>query len=106
MGYYKRLMIEAMQPKEEPPMEVLLPKGYKMTITPQPWIPVREQLPEEGKPDSILLYLDHRDGYGGQAVGYFLGGKFWLYEDGNTSCDKAGVDATHWMPLPEPPEVK
>jgi hypothetical protein len=32
-----------------------------------------------------------------------LGGEFWLYEDGNITCDEAGVDATHWMPLPEPP---
>jgi hypothetical protein len=70
------------------------------------WISVTERLPEEGQPDSILLYLDYRDGYGGQAVGYFLGGEFWLYEDGNITCDKAEVDATHWMPLPEPPEVK
>jgi len=67
------------------------------------WIAVSERLPEEGEPNSILLYLDYRDGYGGQAVGYFLGGNFWLYEDGNITCDKAGVDATHWMPLPEPP---
>ena len=70
------------------------------------WIPVSERLPEEGEPNSILLYLDYRDGYGGQDVGYFLGGNFWLYEDGNITCDKAGVDATHWMPLPEPPEAK
>jgi hypothetical protein len=67
------------------------------------WISVGERLPEDGRPDSILLYLDYRDGYGGQAVGYFLGGEFWLYEDGNITCDEAGVDATHWMPLPEPP---
>jgi hypothetical protein len=68
------------------------------------WISVSERLPEEDKPESILLYLDYRDGYGGQAVGYFLGGEFWLYEDGNIPCSKAEVDVIYWMPLPEAPE--
>ena len=70
------------------------------------WIPVSERLPEENKPDSILLYVDHRDGYGSQVVGYFLAGEFWLYENDNITCNEAEVDATHWMPLPDPPEVK
>jgi hypothetical protein len=69
------------------------------------WVPVSARLPiEGGRPRSVLLYLDHRDGYGSQAVGYFLGGEFWLYEDGNITCDKAGVDVLYWMPLPTPPE--
>lgn len=81
-----------------------LVRGSEKLIAEVPlWRPVGEELPEEGKPESILLYLDYRDGCGGQAVGYFLGGEFWLYEDGNITCDEAGVDVTHWMPLPEPP---
>jgi|688.fasta_scaffold2337375_1 hypothetical protein len=81
-------------------MEIINGKVYTLTDR---WVSVSDRLPEEGRPDSILLYLNYRDGYGGQAVGYFLGGEFWLYEDGNITCDEAGVDATHWMPLPEPP---
>ena len=65
------------------------------------WIPVTERSPEDSR--SVLLYLDHRDGYGSAAVGYYIGGEFWLYEGDNITCDSAGVDATHWMPLPAPP---
>ena len=65
------------------------------------WIPVTERSPEDS--NSVLLYLDHRDGYGSAAVGYYMGGEFWLYEGVNITCDSAGVDATHWMPLPAPP---
>lgn len=68
---------------------------------PNGWIPVTERAPEDSK--SVLLYLDHRDGCGSAAVGYYIDGEFWLYEDDNITCDSAGVDATHWMPLPAPP---
>lgn len=58
---------------------------YALTVAAR-WIPVEERLPEEG--EVVLLY------YGGDtdpiAVGKYLG--------------LGGV--THWMPLPEPPEVK
>ena len=58
---------------------------YALTVAAR-WIPVEERLPEEGQ--VVLLY------YGGDtdpiAVGKYLG--------------LGGV--THWMPLPEPPEVK
>jgi hypothetical protein len=27
-----------------------------------------------------------------------------LYEDGNITCDEAGVDVLYWMPLPTPPD--
>ena len=83
MGYYKRLMIEAMEPKEEPPMEVL------------GWIPVKARLPEDGvwvlwfnKSWSCQLVVAKRDGesldWGGDLCGTLHG-------------------FTHWMPLPEPP---
>ena len=48
------------------------------------WIPVEERLPEERV--EVLLHYDD----GSMEVGKYLG--------------LGGV--THWMPLPEPPEVK
>ena len=59
------------------------------------WIPVEERLPEEGvrvlvfdkafrQPEMGTYYA--ADGWGGDEI--------------------AMLDPTHWMPLPEPPEVK
>lgn len=55
------------------------------------WISVKEQLPEEQK--DVLVYLKR----GGCAVDYFIPSR----------NDKWGYkDVTHWMPLPEPPDVR
>ena len=94
MGYYKRLMIEAMQPQEEPPMEVL------------GWIPVEERLPEKGR--RVIFFVDRkqtglRAAYVGEYVSHSAFRSWACYED------ERGWSAdfvTHWMPLPEPPEVK
>ena len=67
------------------------------------WISVDEFLPDAAR-GSLLLYLDHRDGCGSQAVGYFNSGEFWLYEDGNITAETAGVTVTHWRPLPPDPQ--
>jgi hypothetical protein len=88
MGYMKDKWIEQMEPK---------PHEWARR-----WIPVDESLPEDF--GNALLYLDYGDGYGGQAVGYFLKGNFWLYEDDNITCDEAGVKVLYWMHLPEPPD--
>ena len=85
MGTLKRRIIEAEEPKEEPPMDV---RG---------WIPVTERLPE---PD-----------YMGNAVGVLAclpDGKVCI---GFCDNDEYGVrwqcnstqKPTHWMPLPAPP---
>ena len=81
VGYYKRLMIEAMQPKEEPPMEVL------------GWVPVAARLPE---PDvDVLVHF----AIGGFEIGCIEGlSGHWL-----CARDVCSDEATHWMPLPEPP---
>lgn len=98
MGYYKRLMIEAMQPKEEPPMEVL------------GWIPVEERLPKEY--ETVLVATD-----GGVAAAeirlpdeeYDIDEPWWMVfkDKRERSISWAGFvklrDVTHWMPLPEPP---
>ena len=80
--------------------EVLFPKGYKMTITPQTWIPVSERLPEEQ--DAYLIVCDeHCDG---RCIvvssGQYEGGGCWT-PDYNHMLPSDVV--THWMPLPKPP---
>ena len=67
------------------------------------WISVKDRLPEEGR--KVVAA-----GHGGAAVCYF--NKGWELADG---VDVLGADgrysvecdfiATHWMPLPEPPEA-
>ena len=67
------------------------------------WISVEDSLPDAARKD-VLMYQDHGDGHGSQAVGYFLAGKFRVYEDGNITAEAAGVTITHWRPLPPDPE--
>lgn len=86
MGYYKRLMIEAMQPKEEPPMEVL------------GWIPVEERLPEDGQ--SVIACFE------GGGMTRQVGEATFDKRGGWFSTERGAWGASHWMPLPEPPEVK
>ena len=85
MGYVKRREIEALEPREEPPMEVL------------GWIPVSERLPVD-IPHGYCLVTD----------GTNVGTAHWS-NSGNCfdhCSDRDYWKPTHWMPLPEPPEVK
>jgi len=70
----------------------LLPTGYEMTITPQPWIPVSERLP----PDEtvVLAWSGKRVAFGYMSDGQWIDTLYgWVIPLG----------PSHWMPLPEPP---
>ena len=87
MGSLKRCIIEDMEPKAEPPMEVL------------GWISVGERLPED---DQHVVAWDSQNKIA--VVAYRFGESSWCMNAG----DEYGFDAhavTHWMPLPGPPEV-
>jgi hypothetical protein len=81
-----------------------LPTGYEMTITPQPWIPVSEGLPEPlatGWEDGVrVLAWSTNNGID----------PAWFYRDsqyGDRWSWGSTTKPTHWMPLPpEPPEAK
>ena len=74
--------------------EILFPKGYKMTIAPQPWISVREDLPERG--EEVLVTDSTRCG-----VASFVDG----YRDCVPLQEWCGtpIVPSHWMPLPALP---
>ena len=59
------------------------------------WISVKDRMPEKGS--SVLIYSKE----GKRAEGTYMGGGRWMQY--RWSCY---VTVTHWMPLPEPPEVK
>lgn len=63
------------------------------------WIPVTERLPVEAKKVLCFLALS-----GGPMVetGYYMGDEGWYYT--GIEAPHHGI-VTHWMPLPEPPEV-
>lgn len=62
------------------------------------WIPVTERLPEKG---NLVLCI-------GKKGGMFLASGMTLFSDGSCWCSvpnaRSGRNATHWMPLPEPPK--
>lgn len=60
------------------------------------WIPVTERMPDEST--RVLAYLPSLRLID---VTLYHGGQFWIAE---VSTDIEPV--SHWMPLPEPPEVK
>lgn len=81
------------------PSVPLLPPGYEMKITPQPWINVKDTLPEWC--ETVLVY-DGLEMF--QAA--FMPNKreglpyFYHTERGHLP------HVSHWMPLPGKPEVK
>ena len=69
------------------------------------WIPVKKRLPGNGVP-VLINYIGNDGKYypDGTAV-WTECGCFW-WEGSLEDCDtEVAVPITHWMPLPEPPEV-
>jgi hypothetical protein len=72
----------------------LLPTGYEMTITPQPWISVSERLPEVQQ--NVLAAVAGEVGIAHR----YVDGWFWDVDEWSRP-----FTPTHWMPLPEPPAL-
>jgi hypothetical protein len=64
----------------------------------QRWIPASEQLPEDGQGVIVFFEGGGMTGQVGEATFNKRGGWF--------STERGAWGASHWMPLPEPPEAK
>lgn len=66
------------------------------------WIPVEERLPEVWRNDEtaeLVNYMIYSPDFGVDIGSYHAKVKKWL-------CMALPCTVTHWMPLPEPPEVE
>jgi len=72
------------------------------------WIPVSERLPDPNYEDLVFVRtVDDLDDPRIYGVGY---GSYYMGKDNipawSLDFDAYGNIVTHWMPIPEPPEVK
>lgn len=68
----------------------------------QEWISVADRLPTVD--EEVLMCMET----GAMVVGaykHFLGRSIWVYSNGDDFYGFVGDKVTHWMPLPEPPEM-
>ncbi len=74
---------------------------YALTVAAR-WIPVEERLPEEG--EQVIVWMPdcphHPCGMDMGSCMTDSWGVSWMVSGGRSAFP------THWMPLPEPPEVK
>lgn len=84
----------------EKAVEKIEAEGY----TVQKWIPVSEQMPDRF--DTVLLAILSKNGYGEPAYYVTIGGlKNGKEFESYTGEMAEGEKVTHWMPLPNEPEV-
>ena len=69
---------------------------------PSKWIPVTERLPEKGTGDVLVVKQFRGKSY--VDMGEVIGEKACCYSDEYCINPREHI-FTHWMPLPEPPEV-
>lgn len=73
-----------------------------------PWQPI-ETAPKNGQIIDIWCRVPeiHGESYDRIADCWYSAGRWWGYdENGNDICRLKMNSVTHWMPLPEPPEVE
>ena len=89
MGYLKRQEIEAMEPK---------PHEWDRR-----WTPVAEALPESN--ERVLIFCPLLEPHEVIGATSYPGSTWgvWITDDGQ---ELGETEPTHWMKLPEPPEVK
>ena len=81
------------------PSVPLLPPGYKMKITPQPWINVKDTLPEWC--ETVLVY-DGLEMFQASFMPNKREGLPYFYHTERGHLPHV----SHWMPLPGKPELK
>ena len=76
----------------------------RMVVAGKPnWIPVTERLPENQGPFLARYGFGDVSKETGQ---FFYGVLYYFYADAapHWQHESAGIEVTHWMPLPEPPK--
>ena len=80
-------------------------QGDKDTSVPIKWIPVQEKLPERGQ--SVLILCKNKAMFTGYQLPDYSGEARWRI---HTALNSARLlnrgRVTHWMPLPDVPEVE
>lgn len=87
--------------EREPLLEKMFPSQQKRLVEEAPavnrWIPCSERLPETGV--DVIVYWQ------GSLIKIAHLMHDYLWETSDGEYDLPAKDVTHWMPLPEPPEV-
>lgn len=70
------------------------------------WISVDERLPEDSR--EVLCWYLNTEGRYCYVIGSYSRRLFegWETDIDNNECYYSPVKVTHWMPLPEPPDMK
>lgn len=75
----------------------LLPTGYEMKITPQPWIAVADSLPDDWEWVIVAVKTDGRYDVG---IAKAVAAQVRVGFDSTDMVPRI----THWQPFPRPPE--
>lgn len=68
------------------------------------WIPVNERMPKDC--ERVLVYADNSPQNYPRRAFYIYRLERWVSDEVNTYTVYGPMTITHWMPLPEPPEVQ